>query len=196
MPENITTPVNETPVQQQVEAPEQISEPAAEEAAEGTEAPPWGSDADFNPESAWKLIQNLRGDKAKLQERLNAQEVQAASEEEAPSEPEPESEESKAEPEPTVEQLKAEKQALQTELTKMRALHANGLPEEMAEFLPNGSDEEIGLAVEKLLKFRGSATPAAGQPLPPNPAQVAGQNPPAPSKDELAREAFAAAGLS
>lgn len=195
MPKNITTPVNETPVQQQVETPEQISEPAAEEAAEGAEAPPWGSDADFNPESAWKLIQNLRGDKAKLQERLNAQESQeTTSEEESPSEPEPE--ESKAEPEPTVEQLKAEKQALQTELTKMRALHANGLPEEMADFLPNGTDEEIGLAVEKLLKFRGSATPAAGQPLPPNPAQAAGQNPPAPSKDELAREAFAAAGLS
>lgn len=195
MPKNITTPVNETPVQQQVETTEQISEPAAEEAAEGTEAPPWGSDEDFNPESAWKLIQNLRGDKAKLQERLNAQESQeATSEEEAPAEPE--HEESKAEPEPTVEQLKAEKQALQTELTKMRALHANGLPEEMADFLPNGTDEEIGLAVEKLLKFRGSATPAAGQPLPPNPAQAAGQNPPAPSKDELAREAFAAAGLS
>ncbi|WP_237205762.1 hypothetical protein [Rothia nasimurium] len=196
MPEIITAPVTETPVQQQVETPEQTSEPAAEEATEGTEAPPWGSDEDFNPESAWKLIQNLRGDKAKLQEKLSAQAGKAASEEEEPSEPEPEPEESKAESEPTVEQLKAEKQALQVELTKMRALHANGLPEEMAEFLPNGSDEEIGLAVEKLLKFRGSATPAAGQPLPPNPAQVAGQNPPAPSKDELAREAFAAAGLS
>lgn len=187
MPENITTPVTETPVQQQVETPAQTSEPAAEEATEGAEAPPWGSDEDFNPETAWNLIKNLRGDKAKLQEKLSAQESNAASEEEAPSEPEPD---------PTVEQLKAEKQALQTELTKMRALHANGLPEEMAEFLPNGSDEEIGLAVEKLLKFRGSGTPAAGQPLPPNPAQAAGQNPPAPSKDDLAREAFAAAGLS
>ncbi|MDO4820911.1 MAG: hypothetical protein Q4A03_02525 [Rothia sp. (in: high G+C Gram-positive bacteria)] len=195
MPEIITTPVDETPVQQ-VETPEQTSEPAAEEATEGTEAPPWGSDEDFNPESAWKLIQNLRGDKAKLQEKLSAQAGKAASEEEEPSEPEPEPEESKAESEPTVDQLKAEKQALQTELTKMRALHANGLPEEMAEFLPNGSDEEIGLAVEKLLKFRGAGTPAAGQPLPPNPAQAAGQNPPAPSKDDLAREAFAAAGLS
>lgn len=31
--------------------------------------PPWGSDADFNPEKAWNLIQGLKADKEKLSAR-------------------------------------------------------------------------------------------------------------------------------
>jgi hypothetical protein len=37
----------------------------------GTEtAPPWGSAEDFNPDKAWKLIQNLRADHKKAQDRV------------------------------------------------------------------------------------------------------------------------------
>lgn len=33
------------------------------------QAPPWGSEQEFNPEKAWKLIQDLRADKEKLSAR-------------------------------------------------------------------------------------------------------------------------------
>jgi hypothetical protein len=35
-----------------------------------TEVPPWGDDKDFDPKTAWNLIQNLRGDKTGLQTKL------------------------------------------------------------------------------------------------------------------------------
>lgn len=43
-------------------------------------APPWGSDAEFNPEKAWGLIQGLRSDKEALQQRAfgTAEEFAAA----------------------------------------------------------------------------------------------------------------------
>jgi len=37
-----------------------------------TAAPPWGSDEEFNPQRAWDLIQNLRGDKEILQHQLSS----------------------------------------------------------------------------------------------------------------------------
>lgn len=50
-----------------------MTEPAAQGAPEGqqgpSQAPPWGSDEDFNPEKAWNLIQNLRGDLDKVKNR-------------------------------------------------------------------------------------------------------------------------------
>ena len=58
MPEQVTE--NET---EQVDGDGQEPEPqTTEEAA----APPWGSDEEFNPEKAWKLIQNLRKEKDDL----------------------------------------------------------------------------------------------------------------------------------
>lgn len=45
--------------------------PAAPPAAV-TDAPPWGDDADFDPKTAWNLIQNLRGDKQQLQDKLTS----------------------------------------------------------------------------------------------------------------------------
>jgi hypothetical protein len=48
--------------------PETLDDPQA-----GTdpkvEAPPWGSDEQFDPAKAWKLIEDLRSDKAKLSSR-------------------------------------------------------------------------------------------------------------------------------
>lgn len=53
-------------------APETTAQPAQEPTdqtttATSTEAPPWGDD--FDPEKAWKLVQNLRADKEKLASR-------------------------------------------------------------------------------------------------------------------------------
>lgn len=51
-----------------------MTEPAAQGAPEGqqqepSQTPPWGSDEEFNPEKAWNLIQNLRGDLDKVKNR-------------------------------------------------------------------------------------------------------------------------------
>lgn len=47
-------------------------------------APPWGDDKDFNPITAWSLIQNLRNDKAELQSKLTPPPAPAAPEPTAP----------------------------------------------------------------------------------------------------------------
>lgn len=49
-----------------------MSEPQPQEGANQQpqqQAPPWGSDDEFNPQKAWDLIQNLRADKDKLAAR-------------------------------------------------------------------------------------------------------------------------------
>ncbi|AHY26923.1 scaffolding protein [Mycobacterium phage Nairb] len=75
-------PAQQQPAQQQPAAP--AAAPAAPEApaggaqpgeqqpagGSGQATPPWGSDEDFDPAKAWSLIQNLRGDKEQLQNRL------------------------------------------------------------------------------------------------------------------------------
>jgi hypothetical protein len=51
--------------------------PAAPESpqASASQAPPWGSEEEFNPEKAWNLIQGLRADKEKLASRPVLDEV-------------------------------------------------------------------------------------------------------------------------
>lgn len=48
--------------------PEETTQPTTEtteqEAVGGEQSPPWGSDEEFDPERAWKLIQNLRSESA------------------------------------------------------------------------------------------------------------------------------------
>jgi hypothetical protein len=44
--------------------------PAA--AAPAAMTPPWGSDAEFNPERAWNLIQNVRGENDQLKQKIAA----------------------------------------------------------------------------------------------------------------------------
>ena len=47
----------------------QQQQQAAEGQQQQTQTPPWGDDANFNPEKAWSLIQNLRGDIDQLKQR-------------------------------------------------------------------------------------------------------------------------------
>lgn len=56
-------------------APEIPSAGPAATAEDGTQAPPWASEADFNPEKAWNLIQGLRADKERLSSRPVLDEV-------------------------------------------------------------------------------------------------------------------------
>lgn len=154
--------------------------------------PPWGDEENFDPSKAWALIQNLRKDKAQLQERLeaNAPAPEPASKPETTPEPAPEPE---PEPEATETDYQAENQALRAELAKTRALASTGIPLDMAIFLPNGTDEEIAAAAHKLLEFRNSPHPETSLP-PTNPAQAA-TTPPL-TKDDLARQGFSELGLN
>ena len=152
---------------------ESTATPAVQEAAtetpESTPAaiPPWERDGvDFNPETAWNLIQNLRADnsalraeKAKIVEDLAAQ---------AP-EPEPE-----PEPVPPAEpehDYAAELAAAQVENVKLRALAAAGLSLDLASVVAGSTSDEVEANITKLRESI-SAAPASRE-VPPNPAQVA-----------------------
>lgn len=148
----------------------ETTEPAAQEAApETTEptpanVPPWERDGvEFNPETAWNLIQNLRADKAALlAEKAKLTSAQAP-------EPEPEPEpEPPAEPEHNYE---AELAAAQVENAKLRALAAAGLSLDLASVVAGSTTEEVEANVS-VLRESISAAPVSRE-VPPNPAQGA-----------------------
>lgn len=138
---------------------------AATETAETTPAaiPPWERDGvDFNPETAWNLIQNLRADKAKLTESLAAAQ--------APK-PEPETEPEPAPPAEPEHDYAAELAAAQVENAKLRALAAAGLSLDLASVVAGATADEVEANVSKLRESIGSAP--VSRDVPPNPAQVA-----------------------
>lgn len=140
----------------------------APETTETTPAaiPPWERDGvDFNPETAWNLIQNLRADnsalraeKAKIVEDLAAQEA-------------PESEPEPAPPAEPEHDYAAELAAAQVENAKLRALAAAGLSLDLATVVAGSTAEEVEGNVAKLRESI-SAAPVSRE-VPPNPAQVA-----------------------
>lgn len=137
----------------------------APETTETTPAalPPWERDGvDFNPETAWNLIQNLRADnsalraeKAKIVEDLAAQ---------AP-EPEP------APPAEPEHDYAAELAAAQVENAKLRALAAAGLSLDLAAVVAGSTADEVEANISKLRESIGGAP--VSREVPPNPAQVA-----------------------
>lgn len=126
--------------------------------------PPWERDGvDFNPETAWNLIQNLRADnsalraeKAKIVEDLAAQS------------PAPEPEPTPA-PEPEHDYA-AELAAAQVENAKLRALAAAGLSLDLASVVAGSTADEVEANVAVLRDSIGSGQ--ISREVPPNPAQV------------------------
>ena len=148
---------------------EPTTTPAVQEAAtETTETtpaaiPPWERDGvDFNPETAWNLIQNLRADKAKLTESLAAAQ--------APK-PEPEPEPEPAPPAEPEHDYAAELAAAQVENAKLRALAAAGLSLDLASVVAGSTADEVEANVAVLRESIGSAP--VSREVPPNPAQAA-----------------------
>lgn len=152
---------------------EETTTPAVQETAtETTEStpaavPPWERDGvDFNPETAWNLIQNLRADnsalraeKAKIVEDLAAQA------------PEPEPEPEPAPPAEPEHDYAAELAAAQVENVKLRALAAAGLSLDLASVVAGSTADEVEANVSKLRESIGAAP--VSREAPPNPAQVA-----------------------
>jgi hypothetical protein len=138
-----------------------VQEPPAAPAAPAA-APPWG--ADFDPERAWKLVQDLRADKEKLAARptLTAEQQQQLTEYDR-----------------LVEAGKTEQQRLQEAATaaaqraaqseadairwKVAATH--GIPAEDFDLLGSGTEEEITSRAQRIAaKNAAQVAAAAGTP--------------------------------
>lgn len=152
---------------------ETTATPAVQETApetpEATPAavPPWERDGvDFNPETAWNLIQNLRADNSALRaEKAKIVEDLAAHAPEPEPEPEP------APPAEPEHDYAAELAAAQVENVKIRALAAAGLSLDLATVVAGSTAEEVEANITKLSESIGSAP--VSREVPPNPAQVA-----------------------
>lgn len=132
------------------EAP--VTEVKVEEHAEAT--PPWERDGEtFDPERAWKLVQNLKAELAAVKAK-QAEAPEPAAEEPAP-EPEVEPTEAEA-PEPQDDSA-AQIASLQAELARVKALAAVGLSQDFAPFVPGATSEEIEKNLATLQKLISDA---------------------------------------
>lgn len=140
---------------------ETTTTPAAQEAATETTdptpaaIPPWEREGvDFNAETAWNLIQNLRADNT----ALRAEKAKlAASAAEPPAAPEP------------APDLAAELQAARAENLKLVELSKAGMPAHLAGAIAGSTADEIQANIAALQ----SVVPSAPREVPPNPAQGA-----------------------
>lgn len=129
----------------------------ATETTEPTPAavPPWERDGvEFNAETAWNLIQNLRADNSAL--RAEKAKLTAPAAEPA------------AAPEPAPD-LAAELQAVRAENLKLVELSKAGLPAHLAGAIAGSTADEIQANIAALQ----SVVPSAPREVPPNPAQGA-----------------------
>lgn len=133
------------------EAP--VTEVKVEERAEAT--PPWERDGEtFDPERAWKLVQNLKAELAAVKAKQAEAPEPAAAEEPAP---EPDAEPSEAEASEHQDDPAAQIASLQAELARVKALAAVGLSQDFAPFVPGATSEEIEKNLATLQKLISDA---------------------------------------
>lgn len=113
--------------------------PAVQE--ESSTVPPWERDGEtFDPERAWKLIQNLKAELATAKAKQAEAPESIATEEPAP---EPEAEPAESEISESQDDSAVQIASLQAELARVKALAAVGLPQDFAPFVPGETSEEI-----------------------------------------------------
>lgn len=152
---------------------------------ETSSIPPWERDGEaFDPERAWKLIQNLKAELAAVKAKQTEAPEPVAEESEQESAAEP----AEAETSESQDDSAAQIASLQAELARVKALAAVGLSQDFAPFVPGETSEEIeanlatlqGLisdaANEKTEAVLAAAPKSRG--MSPNPAQHA-----APARD-------------
>lgn len=158
--------------------------PAVQE--ESSTVPLWERDGEtFDPERAWKLIQNLKAELAAVKAK-QAEAPEPAAEEPAP---EPAAEPTKAEnSSESQDDSAAQIASLQAELARVKAIASVGLSQDFAMFVPGETSEEIeknlatlqqlisDAANEKTEAVLAAAPKSRG--MAPNPAQHA-----APARD-------------
>lgn len=132
-------PLNDEETDEEREARE-----AAEAAAAEAAKKPWGDDKDFDPEKAWKLIQNLRGDVDKAKKRGDELATKVKGFEDA----------SKSDTEKLEERAtSAESQlsATQREAARLRIALKKGLTETQAKRLVGDTEEDLEKDADDLL---------------------------------------------
>lgn len=133
------------------EAP--IAEAKVEETVEAK--PPWERDGEtFDPERAWKLVQNLKAELATVKAKQVEAPEPATAEEPAP---EPEAEPAEAETAAPQDDSAAQIASLQAELARVKALAAVGLSQDFAPFVPGATSEEIEANLATLQKLISDA---------------------------------------
>lgn len=133
------------------EAP--VTEVKVEEHTEAT--PPWERDGEaFDPERAWKLVQNLKAELATVKAKQAEAPEPATAEEPAP---EPEAEPAEAETAAPQDDSAAQIASLQAELARVKALAAVGLSQDFAPFVPGATSEEIEANLATLQKLISDA---------------------------------------
>lgn len=158
--------------------PQQSPEPAKQQNDPPKPKPPWGDDADFNPEKAWKLIENLRfdnttlkSDRDGLKSKVDAFESEKLSAQE------------KLEKE--LGDARTQAETATAEAAKMRAAIKHGLSEEDLDLLGSGTAEEIEARAAKLAA-RIAAQPTGPRAPAPNPAQGTSGQPPRTVAEQIA----------
>lgn len=129
------------------------AEAKVEETPETT--PPWERDGEtFDPERAWKLVQNLKAELAAVKAKQAEAPEPTAAEEPAP---EPEDKPAEAEAPESQDDSAAQIASLQSELARVKALAAVGLSQDFAPFVPGETSEEIEKNLATLQKLISDA---------------------------------------
>jgi len=114
-----------------------------------TSTPPWGDD--FNAETAWTLVQNLRGDKDKLQTEKDDLTSKLTTERQARTDAEAKL--TDADPEGKLTAAETRAKVAETSLWTERALRKHpDLDEDLVDFLTGDTEEEILGKAERLAK--------------------------------------------
>lgn len=130
-----------------------VTEVKVEEHAEAT--PPWERDGEtFDPERAWKLVQNLKAELAAVKAKQAEAPEPAAEEPDQEPESEPVGAENSSEAQ---DDSAAQIASLQAELARVKALAAVGLSQDFAPFVPGETSEEIEKNLATLQKLISDA---------------------------------------
>lgn len=116
----------------------------AADAAAAAAAKPWGDDKDFDPEKAWKLIQNVRGDAEKLKKERDTLATQVKAAEDA----------TKSDTQKLEERATTAESGLSTaqrETARLRIALKKNLTETQAKRLVGDTEEELEADADELL---------------------------------------------
>jgi hypothetical protein len=119
------------------------AEKKAAEEAEAAKKPPWGSDDEFDPKRAWKLITDLRDDLGKLKSERDEAKGKVKEHEDSTKSDQDKLTESKT---------AAEKRADEAEqnATRLRVAMEHGLDKEDLDLLGSGDEEQIEARAKRL----------------------------------------------
>lgn len=129
-------------------------EESSVEREEPSGVPPWERDGEtFDPERAWKLVQNLKAELARVKAKQTEAPEPVAEESEQESAAEP----AEAETSESQDDSAAQIASLQAELARVKALATVGLSQDFAPFVPGATSEEIEANLATLQKLISDA---------------------------------------